>query len=378
MHKYFSSRALRLAITIGLAGLVLLSWLGPAHAQGFYQQTNLVSNLAGIARDIDPNLRNPWGLSAGPATPWWVADNGTGVSTLYTGNGRPFPLLGPLVVVIPPPPGSPAGTTAAPTGMVFNSTRGFVVSQGSKSGPSLFIFATEDGTIAGWSSDVDETHAILAVNHSAAGAVYKGLAIGSASAGPVLYAANFHAGTIEVFDQHFQPVSLAGSFTDPNLPPPSSGHPGFAPFGIQNINGHLFVTYALQDAAQHDDVAGAGNGFVDVFDLDGHFLQRFASQGSLDSPWGVALAPNDFGPFSQAVLVGNFGDGRINAFNPSTGAFLGQLADSKGTPLEIEGLWGLAFGNDLLAGKHNELFFTAGIHDEADGLFGTVTAAAGQ
>lgn len=378
MHGHVSSRPPRLAMALELLGFLLLSWLAAAHAQGFYQQTNLVSNLTGMAPLTDTHLRNPWGLSSGPTTPWWVADNGTGVSTLYTGKGRPFPLLGPLVVVIPPPTGSPAGTTAAPTGTVFNATRGFVVSEGSKSGPSLFIFATEDGTIAGWNSQVDQTHAILTVDQSAAGAVYKGLAIGSASAGPVLYAANFHAGTIDVFDQHFQPTSLAGSFTDPNLPPSPSGQPGFAPFGIQNINGHLYVTYALQDAAQHDDVAGPGNGFVDVFDLEGHFLQRFASQGPLNSPWGMALAPSDFGPFSHAVLVGNFGDGRINAFDPSTGAFLGQLADHQGSPLTIEGLWALAFGNDQLAGKHNELFFTAGIHEEADGLFGTITAAEGE
>jgi len=262
--------------------------------------------------------------------------------------------------------------------MVFNSTPDFVISQSSQSGPSLFIFATEDGTIAGWNSQVDQAHAILAVDRSAEGAVYKGLAIGSTAAGPVLYAANFHAGTIDVFDQHFQAISLAGSFMDPTLPPPPSGQPGFAPFGIQNINGQLYVMYALQDAAQHDDVASPGNGFVDVFDLEGHFLQRLASQGPLNSPWGVALAPSDFGLFSQAVLVGNFGDGRINAFDPSTGAFLGQLADAQGTPLTIEGLWALAFGNDQLAGKHNELFFTAGIHEEADGLFGTITAAEGE
>jgi uncharacterized protein (TIGR03118 family) len=365
-------------MALGLAELLLLSWLAAAHAQGFYQQTNLVSNLTGMAPFTDTHLRNPWGLSSGPTTPWWVADNGTGVSTLYTGRGRPFPPVAPLVVIIPPPAGSPKRTTAAPTGMVFNSTPDFVISQGSQSGPSLFIFATEDGTIAGWNSQVDQTHAILTVDQSAARAVYKGLAIGNTAAGPVLYAANFYAGTIDVFDQHFQPTSLAGSFTDPNLPPPPSGQPGFVPFGIQNINGHLYVTYALQDAAQHDDVAGPGNGFVNVFDLEGHFLQRFASQGPLNSPWGVALAPSDFGPFSEAVLVGNFGDGRINAFDPSTGAFLGPLADHQGSPLTIEGLWALAFGNDQLAGKHNELFFTAGIHEEADGLFGTITAAEGE
>jgi uncharacterized protein (TIGR03118 family) len=259
--------------------------------------------------------------------------------------------------------------------MVFNATPAFVISQGSQSGPSLFLFATEDGTIAGWNGAVDQTHAVVTVDRSAAGAVYKGLAIGTAAAGPVLYAANFHAGTIDVFDQNFQPISLAGSFTDPALPPPPIGQPGFAPFGIQNIRGQLYVTYALQDAAQQDDVAGAGNGFVDIFDLEGRFQQRFASQGPLNSPWGVALAPHDFGPFSGAVLVGNFRDGRITAFNPNSGAVLGQLADRQGIPLTIDGLWALAFGDDRLAGKHNELFFTAGPNDEADGLFGTITAA---
>ncbi len=288
------------------------------------------------------------------------------MSTLYKGDGTAIP----LVVTIPPPKGSPAGTTAAPTGNVFNGTSGFVVSTASGSGASLFIFATEDGTISGWNPKADPTHAILEVDRSTVGlgAVYKGLAIASNASGTFIYATNFRFGTVEMFDSSFH---LVGSFTDPKLantcPEPNQC---YAPFGIQTINGNLYVTFALQNAAKHDDVAGPAHGFVDVFDTSGNLIQRLISHGRLNSPWGLALAPPDFGRFSNALLVGNFGDGRINAYDLTTGEFLGQLRDQANHPITIDGLWALRFGNDANAGLHNELFFTAGINNEADGLFG--------
>jgi uncharacterized protein (TIGR03118 family) len=342
-----------------------------AHAsQGFYQQTNLVSDLPGVALVTDPHLVNPWGIVHGPTTPFWISDNGMGVSTLYNGTGAPFPVGSPLVVTIPPPHGSPAGTLAAPTGVVFNGTTGFVVSNGTVSGAALFIFATEDGTISGWNRNVDVHNAILEVDKSP-GAVYKGLAMGSNSSGTFLYATNFRAGTVDVFDSQFHQVSLSGSFTDPNL------LPGYAPFGIANINGNLYVTYALQNAAKHDDVAGPAHGFVDIYDTNGHLIRRLATRGRLNSPWGLAMAPANFGRFSNDLLVGNFGDGRINAVDPATGDFLGQLRDANNNPITINGLWGLDFGNDANAGPSTTLFFTAGLNDEANGLFGSLVSVSG-
>jgi uncharacterized protein (TIGR03118 family) len=371
----FPARPRLLAAVMTLATLLLLLVPVAAYAQantahGFYQQTNLVSDLPNIAKVQDSNLVNPWGLSHSPTSPWWVSDNGTGVATLYDGNGTPVnplpPGTPPLVVTIPPPAG---GTSSAPTGNVFNGTSGFVVTEGGASGPSRFIFATEDGTISGWNPTVDQTHAILVVDRSTvgAGAVYKGLAI----AGNSIYATNFRFGTVEMFDSNFQ---LGKSFTDSKLattcPLPNQC---YAPFGIQNIGGNLYVTFALQDAEHHDDVAGPAHGFVDVFDTSGNLIRRLILHGRLNSPWGLTLAPADFGRFSNALLVGNFGDGRINAYDLTTGEFLGQLRDQANTPITIDDLWALGFGNDANAGLHNELFFTAGINDEADGLFGKIT-----
>ena len=344
---------------------------------GSYLQTNLVSDIAGMAKFTDPNLKNPWGLSHSPTSPWWVSDNNAGVATLYRGDGTPFPVGSPLVVTIPLPGGGPGG---APTGNVFNLVNGtdpdgFVVSENGKSGPSIFMFATEDGTISGWNPGVDGTHAIIAVDRSTVGqgAVYKGLAIGRRGNNELIYATNFRFGTIEAFDRKFK---LVRSFTDKELsndcPLPGQC---FAPFGIQNINGDLWVTYALQNAAKHDDVAGPGNGFVDVFNTAGHLLRRFAAHGALNSPWGLALTPSDFGQFSNDILVGDFGDGHINAFDPASGTFLGQLEDKTGSSITIDDLWGLVFGNGAAAGQTNELFFSAGINDEMDGLFGKITAS---
>src|SRR6266704_588047 len=309
----FPARPRLLAVVISTAAMLLLLFVplaAYAHANtapGLYQQTNLVSDLPNIATFQDPNLLNPWGLSHGP-TPWWVSDNGAGVATLYNGGGQAFPLppSSPLVVTIPPPAGSPAGTTAAPTGNVFNGTSGFVVSENGLSGPSLFIFATEDGTISGWNRNFDVTHAILKVDRSTvgAGAVYKGLAIASLASGTFIYATNFRFGTVEMFDSTFH---LVRSFTDSKLantcPRPNQC---YAPFGIQNLGGNLYVTYALQDAAHHDDVSGPAHGFVDVFDTNGNLIRQLVLHGRLNSPWGLALAPADFGLFSNALLVGNF------------------------------------------------------------------------
>ncbi|TMC32354.1 MAG: TIGR03118 family protein [Chloroflexi bacterium] len=340
-------------------------------ARGSYHQTNLVSDLPG-AKFTDPHLKNPWGLSSSPSSPIWVSDNNAGVTTLYLGDGTAVKKQNgdQLAPTIPAPGGGPGGT---PTGTVFNPTNDFVVSKAGKSGKSFFLFATEDGVIAGWNPTVDIDNAVLAKDNSTAvdsagdvGAVYKGLALGSVQGANYLYAANFRFGTVDVFDKTFtQQPQAAFPFSDPNLPP------GFAPFGIQNIGGQLFVTYALQNAEKHDDLKGPGNGFVDVFNTSGVLLRRFATRGSLNSPWGLVLAPSTFGNFHNDVLVGNFGDGRINAYTPS-GTFRGQLKSETNAPIQISGLWGLRFGNGSNREDVNSLFFAAGINDEADGLFGTL------
>ena len=323
----------------------------------FYEQHNLVSDGAVPADLVDAALVNAWGLVASATSPWWVADNGTDSSTLYNGStGAKLSLR----VSVP----------SAPTGVVFNGGTGFVVTSGSTSGAARFIFATEEGTILGWSPSVAPTQAVVAVDNSAGGAVYKGLAIASTAAGDRLYATNFHAGTVDVFDAAFHPV--LGGFTDAALPP------GYAPFGIRHLGSTIYVTYALQDADKHDDVAGVGHGFVNAFDTEGNLLRRVASTGRLNSPWGLAVAPADFGTFSGDLLVGNFGDGHINAFDP--GHFRGdgelrprgQLHAADGPPITIDGLWAIAFGNGAAAGPTNALFFTAGPFGEAHGLFGKV------
>jgi uncharacterized protein (TIGR03118 family) len=354
-----------LATALGCA-ISFASFVAPAHAGNwFYQQTNLVSNASGPAPRVDPLLVNPWGIARSATSPFWVANNGTGTSTLYNGSGQPFPLNQPLAVTVPPAPGN---TTGTPTGIVFNATSDFVVSDGTHSGAAVFLWATEDGTIAGWNPNVNPTVAIQAADNSSQGAVYKGLATGTSAIGNVLYATNFFAGTIDVFDASLTQVTLDGPFVDKH----AAG--GYGPFGIANIGGQIFVTYALQDEDRHDDVAGVGKGFVDVFDQDGHFIQRFAQSGRLNSPWGMTQAPDNFGQFSKALIVGNFGDGHILGFDLETRKFIGQLSDPRGKPLAIPGLWGLAFGNGANAGPTNRLFFNAGGADEQTGLFGFLRA----
>jgi len=347
-----------------VAAAMLLA--APACLAQVYQQTNLVSDLPGMAAHTDSNLVNPWGIASSTSSFFWVADNHSGVSTLYDGNGTPQS----LVVTVPPAPG---GTEGSPTGIVFNGTSDFELSPGS---PALFIFATEDGTISGWAASAGTT-AVIKVDNSASEAVYKGLAIGNNGTANFLYATNFHGNAVDVFDHNYAPVMLAaGSFSDPTIPM------GYAPFNIQTIAGStptgiLYVTYALQDADKHDDVPGPGHGYINKFDLNGNLLGRFASQGTLNSPWGMALAPTGFGEFGGALLVGNFGDGRINAFDPVTGDFLGQLKDGSGNPITIKGLWGLRFGNGGSGGDPNTLYFAAGIPGtgqvEDHGLFGSIS-----
>jgi uncharacterized protein (TIGR03118 family) len=326
-----------------------------------YQQTNIVSDIPGLAAQTDHNLINPWGLSLSPEGLFRVSDNGTGLSTVYDVRGDPHP----TTVQIPLPPGDTG--TATPTGNVRNTTNDFVITQSGHSAPASILFATEDGTITAWNEQVDRNHALLAVDNSGSGAVYKALTLAGTSQGTFLYATNFHNGTVDVFDGHFRQVHRAGAFTDPNLPA------GFAPFGIRNINGTIFVTYALQDADKQDDVAGPGNGFIDEFDTSGNLIARFAGQGALNSPHGMAVAPSDFGAFSNALLVGNFGDGRINAFDLSTGRFLGQLSDAGGHPIANPGIWGMTFGNGASGTRKNTLYFVAGINGEKDGLLGAIS-----
>ena len=348
------------AARVVAAGVLLVAIAGvPADAvpHNSYTVHPLVSDVPGAAPVTDTDLVNPWGLAANPSGgAWWVADNGTGVSTLYTGTGAKVS----LVVSIP---------GGLPTGAVFNGGSGFVVTSGTFSGPARFIFASQAGIISGWSPSVPPiTTAKAAAVH--VGAIYTGLAIGTS----FLYAADFSNAHIDVFDDEFQPTTLPGGFVDPELPD------GYAPFGIQLIGGRLFVTYAKQDPTGEEEVAGRGLGFVDAFDTDGNLLARVASRGQLNAPWGVALAPvgePGFGQFSGDLLVGNFGDGEITAYEEvSSGGFelVGQLRGSRGGPLSIDGLWALGFGNGVTTGPRSTLFFTAGPDDETHGLFGSITA----
>jgi uncharacterized protein (TIGR03118 family) len=348
--RSFRLAVLMAALVVGLVG----SATGNASAVGAnrFTETKLISNLHGVARTRDPNLVNAWGLAAGPSTPWWVADNGTNRSTIYTGSG----LVQNLVVHV----------NGAPTGAVFNGGGGFVVSDGTNSGSSLFIFSNEAGTIRGWSPAVSSTDTFVIANRTKVGAVFKGLAISPDSS--MIYATDFVNGRVDVFDSTGALVHMPGAFTDPNLP----NH--FAPFGIQTLAGNVFVTYAKQDPHSTDEMAGPGLGFVDMYAPDGTLLGRAVSRGRLNAPWGLAIAPAGFGPFGGDLLVGNFGNGKINAYAiTATGSLEGTLHDQHGDPLVIDGLWALEFGMSGPSGSPNALFFTAGPNEEADGLFGKIT-----
>ncbi len=361
-----------------------------------YNQTNLVADAptTATAAHYDANLKNPWGLTRSPSSPWWVSDNGAGVSTLYSGDGT----ASPLVVKIPGPMGSAQDFSATPTGTVFNGTSSF--------GGSHFIFVTEDGTISAWTSG---TAAVLEVDNSkipnpANGAVYKGATIAEHNGNLYLYVTNFRSGRVEIYDSNFHRVkftrkdndfgeSLFGGFLDNYSAEPFEDFRiprGFAPFNIQNIGGSLFVTYARQDSAKHDDVAGDGSGYVDVFSPGGRLEMRLQHGPWLNSPWGAVWAPRDFGTFSNRMLIGNFGSGKIAVFDGFDGHFVGFMEDANSNPIVIDGLWALMFGNSALgcpstppagsglpkcgsAGPYNALFFSAGPNDEANGLFGTLT-----
>ena len=323
-----------------------------------YAVTPLVSDsTATPAASTDASLVNAWGLSAGPTTPWWVSDNGTNLSTLYSGTGAKTA----LTVRVP----------GAPTGTVFNgSSSDFAVSQGGKSGASRFLFSTEGGTVLGWTPSVNATAAVVGADRSSTGAVYKGLA----TANDRLYATDFHNDRVDVFDSSFNLINTSGGFKDPKVAK------GFAPFGIQAIGSSIFVTYAKQDAAAHDDVPVQGQAYVDEFTPDGQLVASVVNSGKknapLVAPWGLAIAPADFGVFGGDLLVGNFGNGRISAYTKRGSAWVykGQLRAADGTPVAIDGLWALAFGNGSAAGPTDTLYFAAGPSDEQHGLFGSITA----
>jgi uncharacterized protein (TIGR03118 family) len=344
--------------------LAATSAIGAMAAKRGYVQKNLVSDGAVTATTTDPNLLNPWGITFFPGSPFWISDNNGGVSTLYDGLGN----IIPLVVKIPAPPGSTA-TAGTPTGIVPNLNSNLFVIPGTTDF-SVFIFATEDGTIAAWSDVLDVTNAHIVVDNSqggsSTGAVYKGLAVGNNATGVFLYATNFRSGKVDVFDSNFNPAALSGSFSDPNLPA------GFAPFGIANIVGNLFVAYAEQDTAKHDPIHGVGLGVVDIFDTNGNLIKRFATKRKLNAPWGMVQAPYNFGRASAKLLIGNFGDGRINVFDPQTGRPEHQLPDTSGKPITIDGLWALTFGG-AQASDPGTLYFDAGPNKEVDGLFGTLS-----
>ncbi len=353
-----TKRSSRRLATIGAAVALVALFAAAASAQqaNLYTVHPLVSDSASVsAPGADASLVNGWGLSAGPATPWWTSNNGTNTSTLYNGAGAKQALT--------------VAVAGGPTGTVFNGTAAdFVVNQNGKSGSARFLFATEGGTIMGWSPTVNPTTAVVGADRSAAGAIYKGLAI----ANDRLYATDFHNGRVDVFDKSFDLVP--GGFTDPSMAD------GFAPFGIQALGGNIFVTYAKQDAAKKDDEATPGQGFVDEFTPDGALVAHVVNSGKqnapLNSAWGLALAPAGFGPFAGDLLVGNFGNGRISAYAKTGDKWLykGQLRGSDGAPIEIAGLWAIAFGNGAAAGPANTLYFLAGPSDEAHGLFGSITA----
>ncbi len=351
----------RLALDLSLALMLVLAFptMRAAAQTSSYTQTNLVSDGSVAAPNRDKNLINPWGIAFVPGNPFWISDNNSGFSTLYDNHGVPQS----LIVTIPPPVG--AAGAATPTGIVANTTSGFAVN----GSPAFFIFSTEDGTVSAWTG---WNNAVLEVNNpsfnSGTDPVYKGLALLTNSAGSFLLAANFRNARIDVFDSTFKSTTLAGNFTDPTLPA------GFAPFSVHVLNGNqVYVTYAMQDAAKHDPINAPGNGYISLFDASGNFVRRVISQGQLNSPWGVVMATANFGQFSNDLLVGNFGDGTINAFDPATGNFLGTLKDANGNTLVNGSLWDLVFDPTGQTGVKDTLYFTAGLVNEADGLFGAIT-----
>jgi uncharacterized protein (TIGR03118 family) len=348
-------------LAIAGATVLVAGVAGAANARqsaDIYTVHALVSDGASVAAPAtDANLINGWGLSAGPTTPWWAANNGTNTSTLYNGAGSKQALT--------------VAVAGGPTGTVFNgSATDFVISQNGKSGAARFLFANEAGMVLGWSPAVNAAAAVVGVDRSSVGAIYKGLA----TANDRLYAADFHNGRVDVFDASYGLVSLPGGFQNAKVPK------GFAPFGIQALAGNIFVTYAQQDAAKKDDVATPGRAYVDEFTPDGKLVASVVNSGKknapLNAPWGLAMAPADFSVFGGDLLVGNFGDGRISAYvqRGAKWVYKGQLRLADGTPIAIAGLWAIAFGNGAAAGPTSNLYFLSGPGGEQHGLFGSITA----
>jgi len=341
------------ALIVGLLAAQGVSSLASAQQQSGYSQTNLVANTAGVANHADSQLSNPWGISFIPGQAFWIANNNGGTSTLYDAQGNKQT----LVVGIPTAGTNPCNP-GCPTGTVANSVAGYF-------GNGAFLFDTEDGIIANWTG---QGNAITVMDNSSHGAVYKGLALLTNNEGTFLLAANFNSGKIDVFDRNFNPTHLTGTLTDPNLPA------GYAPHGVHVINNVIFVAFAMQDSAKHDPVTGAGLGIVDAFDSEGNFTRTFATGGTLNAPWGVVATPANFGSFSNDVLIGNFGDGTINAYDTQAN-FLGQVKDSGGHVITNPGLWDMVFGASG-TGDPNTLYFTAGGANQNTGLFATLVPAA--
>jgi uncharacterized protein (TIGR03118 family) len=347
---------------------------------GGFADVALVSNKTGVVATttvIDANLSNPWGLATAPGLPFWVADNNGNVASLYSGTGQieTSAVTGSNATAIAIP-ASAAGVAANPTGQVYNGTGGFLITTSKGQETALFMFDGEGGTIAAWAQDSGAT-AVTAyddgVDNGTEHAVYKGLAMGTVGGANFLYATDLHNNKVDVFDTTFaKPAAMQGKFVDPTIPA------GYVPFGITAFNKQLYVTYAMRDPALHDEVTGAGMGYVDVFDFSGNFVSRFASAGALNAPWGIAPAPAGFGSFEGDLLIGNFGDGTINIYTPngtSLATSKGPLTDAAGTTVTIPGLWSLVFGNGDADKPDTTLFYTAGFADQTDGVFGSIAVS---
>jgi uncharacterized protein (TIGR03118 family) len=386
----------RLSLTCGIIGSLALAACGGYGGSAGYSQPSppapasgppgtalvdsaLVSNKEGVVATvttIDANLSNPWGLAVAPGKPFWIADNNSNLTTLYSGTGtvETHLVTGSTDAGIAIP-ASAAGVPANPTGQIYNASGGFLIATTKGEEPAQFIFDGEGGTISAWAQDSGSTAVTVyddgAINGANA-AVYKGLAVATVNGAPFLYATDLHNGKVDVFDTHFaKPADLQGKFVDPSLPA------GYVPFGIAALGGQLYVTYAVQDDAKHDETTGAGLGYVNVFDLNGNLVSRFASVGVLNAPWGIAVAPAGFGSFEGDLLIGNFGDGRINVFKPNgTGeaTSLGPLTVSNGGTVVIPGLWSLVFGNGDADKPVTTLFYTAGFANQTDGVFGSISS----
>jgi uncharacterized protein (TIGR03118 family) len=374
------------SFAVGAACAFCVACGGGGGNQTSQQTTNgftdsaLVANNPGVVATtttLDANLSNPWGLATSPGLPFWIADNNSNLATLYSGTGQiqTSAVTGSNTVGVSIP-ASAAGVPANPTGQVYNGNGGFLISTGKGQETALFIFAGEGGTIAAWAKDSGAAAVTSyddGVDNGTHHAVYKGLALGTVNGASFLYATDLHNNKIDVFDTNFaKPADMQGKFVDPTMPA------GFVPFGIVALNSQLYVTYAMQDAAKHDEATGAGLGYVDVFDFGGNFVSRFASTGPLNAPWGIALAPAGFGSLAGNLLIGNFGDGTINIFAPngtSLATSMGPLTVNNGAMFAVPGLWALVFGDGDSDKPLTTLFYTAGFANQTDGVLGSITVS---